>query len=471
MSRAQIRDSGRDREARRAALLGGYAPMPGVHDELMRPDGSLRPQWEGLIDAWSGFSGEELTRRLGLADRHLSDAGASYRIRADVALDDMLSGERPWPVSHMPLPIAEDEWQRIEAGVIQRATLIEAVLRDLYGPASLIADGALPAAAIAGSPDYLRPLQGAQVPGGHHMHLYACDLGRAPDGGWWVLGDRTQAPSGAGYALENRLALGRAFPDLFRGLNVQRLAAFFAGFRAGLVQSAVRADPRICLLTPGPLSETYFEQAYLARYLGFMLVEGSDLVMRDDRIHVRTIAGLKRADVIWRRVDGDFSDPLELNAASHLGVAGMVHAIRRGAVVVANGPGSGVAESRALMSFLPSLAQKVLGEPLRLPNVATWWCGQEDARDEVLAKLDSMAIARAFRPDIQGADSDQPFLPSEMEPAARTALIGDIMRRGADFVGQEVVSLSTMPVLEDGRLKPRPFASGSTPPPPRTAGA
>ncbi len=467
MARSQARDSGardqrsadpwRDPAARRAALLEGYAPLPGVHDELLTPDGEVRPQWEGLLDAWTAFTPGELARRLGLAERHLSDAGASYRIRAETSLDDMLSGERAWPVSHMPLPISEAEWRHIEAGVGQRAALLEEVLQDLYGPARLIREGALPAASVTGSPDYLRPLQGAPVPGGRHLHIYACDLGRAPDGSWWVLGDRTQAPSGAGYALENRLAMGRAFPDLFRNLNVQRLAAFFQGFRAGLVQSAVRADPRICLLTPGPLSETYFEQAYLARYLGFLLVEGSDLVMRDDRVHVRTIAGLKRADVILRRIDGDYADPLELNAASHLGVAGLIHAIRRGSVVVANGPGSGVAESRALMSFLPKLAERLLGAPLLIPNVATWWCGQTGARAEVLANLDRMAIARAFRPESQAPDADAPILPAELAPEARAALVADLAARGMDYVAQEIVHLSTMPVLERGRLTPRPF--------------
>ncbi len=452
-------ESQRSKSERRQRLLGSYAPLAGVHDEMISADGYVRPQWEGLLDEWTNFTPDELKRRVALADRHLSDSGVSYRVRAEASLDDMLAGERSWPMSHMPLPIAEDEWREIEAGVVQRAGLLEAVLRDLYGPARLIAEGALPAAAVAGSPDFLRPLMGASVPGGQHLQIYACDLGRGPDGHWWVLGDRTQAPSGAGYALENRLAMARAFPDLYRSMNVERLASFFQGFRAGIVSGAKRSDPRICLLTPGPLSETYFEQAYLARYLGFLLVEGSDLVMRDDRVHVRTIAGLKRADVIWRRVDGDYMDPLELNAASRLGVAGMLHAIRKENVVVANSPGSGVVESRALMSFLPTLSQTVLGEDLLLPNVATWWCGQPHARDEVLSRIDEMAIATAFRATSRGPGDGEPLLVSEMSAQARAELIAAITARGVDFVGQEIVKISTMPVLGvDGALEPRPFA-------------
>ena len=457
MPKARHLEQSRHAAGRKERLIGSYRPLPGVYDELMSAEGALRPQWDALLDEWSAFPPEDLTRRLALADRHLSDSGASYHIRADQGSEPH-SSERTWRVSHMPLPIAEEEWRAIEAGAVQRAELLDLVLRDLYGPARLVEEGALPAAAVAGSPDFLRPLQGAPTPGGHHLHLYACDLGRAPDGRWWVLGDRAQAPSGAGYALENRLAMGRAFPDMFRALNVRRLAAFFQGFRAGLVASAERSDPRICLLTPGSFSETYFEQAYLARYLGFLLVEGSDLVMRDDKVHVRTIAGLKRADVLWRRIDGDFADPLELNAWSQLGVAGLVHAIRQESVVVANGLGSGVVESRALMSFLPRLARLLLGQDLLLPNIATWWCGQAAERDHVLSNLDRMAIAPAFRRSSPGLRSADPMAAAELTPAERAELEARIRSRGIDYVGQEVVHLSTMPVLEKGELQPRPFA-------------
>ena len=231
------------------------------------------------------------------------------------------------------------------------------------------------------------------------MQLYAADLGRGPDGRWWVLDDRAQAPSGAGYALENRLVLSRAYPNLYNAMNVQRLASFFDELRKGLAAAAERSDPRICLLTPGPYSETYFEQAHLARYLGFLLVEGDDLVVRDGRAYVRTIAGLKRADVILRRVDADFIDPLELNSASRLGVPGLLEAIRSGGVAVLNMPGSGVLESKALLGFLPKLCRRLLGEELTMPNVATWWCGQPAERDLVESDLDNRVIApRLQRP-------------------------------------------------------------------------
>lgn len=446
--------SGRTKAERRAALLAGYRPLPGTYDEFLDADGAVRPHWEPFLQEWCTLSQSELLQRFGLADRHVHDTGVSYRVHGDIDERDPSAGERSWPLSHVPLLIPGAEWQTIAAGVAQRAQLLSTLLDDVYGPGEIVAKDLLPAAVVTGSPDYLRPLHGA--PGGGALQLYAADLGRGPDGRWWVLQDRAQAPSGAGYALENRLALTRAFPDMFRSMNIERLAAFFQGFRAGLASRSKRVEPRICLLTPGPLNESYFEQAYLARYLGFLLVEGGDLLMREGRVHVRTIGGLKRADVIWRRIDGDFADPLELNAQSALGVAGLVQAVRAGNVHVANGLGSGVVESRALMSFLPTVARQVLGEELILPNIATWWCGQPREREAVLARLDEMSIAPAFRSAGGGLDRG-PVLAGDLPLAEREALRARIAARGMDYVGQEVVRLSTMPVFQNGRLEPHPM--------------
>lgn len=437
--------------ARIAELVGNYRPLPGVPDEFIGDDGQPKAHWRRLIDTVAALPAEEMKRRFSNADRHLRDAGVSYRVYGEAG-NDTLAGERAWPLSHVPLVIAPQEWRDIAAGVVQRATLSERILSDVYGKGDLVEHGLIPAAAISGSPDYLRPVQGVS-PRGSFIRLYAADLGRGPDGRWWVLGDRTQAPSGAGYALENRLALSRSFPDLYRELDVERLAPFFQNFRAGLVAMAERSEPRICLLTPGALNETYFEQAYLARYLGFLLVEGADLIMRNGQLLVRTIAGLKRADVLWRRIDADFADPLELNSASRLGVPGLVEAVRDGRLAMANALGSGLLEARALMGFLPTLCRHLLDEELLLPSIATWWCGQPNAREEVLANLDRLAVASAFR----NGPHDNPVLPAGLAEDARAALARDIQTRGLDYVGQEVVKLSTMPVYEDGRLEPRPF--------------
>jgi uncharacterized circularly permuted ATP-grasp superfamily protein/uncharacterized alpha-E superfamily protein len=433
-------------------LVSSYRPLPGIHDAMMRPDGSIRPPWDRFLAELAALGPSTFAESLAAAERHLRDSGVFYRV-----YDDPSGGERPWPLAPMPLLIDEAEWTELKAGVIQRARLAEAVLRDVYGEGRLARDGVLPAAVIAGSPDFLRPLVGIPPPGGRHLRLYAVDLGRGPDGTWWVLSDRTQAPSGAGYALESRIALSRALPDVARSLRVERLASFFQSFRDELARLNARAEARVALLTPGPLNETYFEHAYLARYLGFLLVEGADLTVRDGAVYVRTVSGLKRVDVVWRRLDGDYADPLELRTSSRLGVPGLVQAVREGMVTTANALGSGVMEARALMGFMPALARHVLGEDLKLPNLATWWCGQPRERTFVEESLDRLAIAPAFEATLPVLKGARTVVGAQLSAAERAEVAGLLARRGMDLVGQEVVRLSTTPVWSEGRLQPRPF--------------
>lgn len=435
-----------------APLLAGYRPLPGIFDEMMDASGRVRLHWQPLLAMLARLGRRELGRRFAAADRHLHESGVFYRVYEDAS-----EAERPWPLSHLPLLINATEWQMLKAGLMQRAELLEAVLADAYGPANLVREGRLPAAVIAGNAEFLRPLVGVTPVGGAHLRLYAVDVGRSPDGHWWVLRDRTQAPSGSGYALENRIALSRAMPDVYRALKVERLAPFFQAFQAELSRLKRQDDSRICVLTPGPMNETYFEHAYLARYLGFLLVEGEDLTVREDGVFVRTVSGLRRAEVLVRRLDGDFADPLELNARSRLGVPGLVQAVRDGTVAIANALGSGVVEARALLSFLPALAPAVLGEALALPNVATWWLGQARARDEVIDRLDKMVIASAFVGELPGHGERREVLGATLEPDARARIVEQIAHRGSDFVAKEAVALSTTPVWRNGRLEPRPF--------------
>jgi uncharacterized circularly permuted ATP-grasp superfamily protein/uncharacterized alpha-E superfamily protein len=439
-----------DAARRMAELAAGYKPLPGIPDEFTGADGRPRAHWLRFLAALTELSAGDIGKRFATADRHIRDTGVSYRAYGD-------KSERAWPLSHLPLLIEAGEWREIAQGIEQRARLMELLLADIYGEGRLIAAGDLPAAAVTGSPEFLHPLHGVKPPGGKFLHIYAADIGRGPDGRWWVLGDRSQAPSGAGYALANRLVLARAFPALYRDMNVERLAPFFEAFRFGLTSMAQRSDPRICLLTPGPFNETYFEQAYLARYLGLLLVEGGDLTMRDGKVHVRTIAGLKRADVIWRRIDSDFADPLELNARSRLGVPGLVDALREGGVVIANALGSGVLEAPVMMSFMPKLCRTLLGEDLRLPNIATWWCGQSAARRSVIAGMEKLAISGAFGNPLPGFPRGQSIVGAALDADEKRQLAAAMAERGVDFVGQEVVNLSTTPVWHEGRIEPRPF--------------
>lgn len=432
-------------------LANYYCPLPRNFDEMMDRNGRVRPHWRPFLEMLSTLGPEEVNRRFAAADRHLRDSGVFYRVYEDPA-----GAVRPWPLSHVPLIIDAAEWQALKTGLVQRAELLEAILKDIYGSANLIRDGRLPAAAVAGNAEFLRPMVGVEPPGGAHLRFYGVDVGRSPDGRWWVLGDRTQAPSGAGYALENRLALSRAMPDIYRALRVERVAPFFQAMQAELSSLNQQDDSRVCVLTPGPLNETYFEHAYLARYLGFLLVEGEDLTVRHDGVFIRTVSGLKRAEVLLRRLDADFADPLELSARSRLGVPGLVQAIRDGTVVVTNSLGSGVVEARSMLSFLPALAPAVLGQELALPNVATWWLGDPKVRADVMERLDELVIAPAFGGDLP-TPGDRPVLGKDLDARARAELVEAIGRRGIDFVAQEAVTLSTTPVWDNGKLAPRPF--------------
>ena len=431
-------------------LTGGYRPLAGAFDEMMGADGRLRPHWLPFLGQFADLGDEETGRRFAAADRHLKDSGVFYRVYEDPA-----GTERAWPFSHLPLVIDAADWRRLEKGLIQRARLIESVLADIYGPASLVRDGRLPASLIAGSPEFLRPMVGSRPRGGTWLRQYAVDIARGPDGRWWVLSDRTQAPSGYGYALENRLAMQHGLPDIHRALGVRRLAPFFQAMQTDLAALNTHEDSRVCVLTPGPLNETYFEHAYLARYLGFLLVEGGDLTVRDGGVFLRTVSGLRRVEVLQRRLDADFSDPLELNARSRLGIPGLVRAAREGGVAVANGLGSGVVEARAWLAFLPALARAVLGEDLAIPNVATWWLGDPQVCQSMIGQFDQMVIAPAFT-DATGTIGSG-TVGASLDPQRRAQVLEAMADRGVDFVMQEPVGLSSMPVWRDGTLQPRPF--------------
>ena len=434
------------------ALIAGYKPLDGTADELLKPNGEVRAHWLPVLADLGLGRPEAINQRFSIADRHLKNSGVYYRV-----YDSADGGERAWPLSPVPLVMSGPEWKAIEAGIVQRAKLLETILSDLYGPATLVRDGALPAAVIAGNPDFLRPLAGVKPRGGSHLVVYAADLGRAPDGRWWVLGDRAQAPSGMGYALENRLAISSALPQLYRDMHVERLAPFFQSMRSTLAGKAGREGSRIGLLTPGPANETYFEHAYLARYLGLLLVEGADLTVQDGVVYVRTIEGLKRIDALVRRLDADFADPLEMTASSRIGVPALVQAVREGTIALANSLGAGLVEAPALLAFMPALAKRLLGQELLLPNVATWWCGEEAVQAEVMRHFDDLALLPAFNRRIAGLSRQGSTIVADQDAAGRERLRGITRNHALEMVAQEVVRLSTMPVWTGKRLEPRPF--------------
>ncbi len=433
----------------KAPLLSlGYPQTPGVYDEMCGAPGILRPHWDKFIHSLSALGDQELARRWQTAKQRIRENGVTYNVYGDP-----LGMDRPWNLDAIPLVIPPSEWSQLEAGLIQRARLLNLILADLYGPQRLLHGGLLPPALVFANPGFWRPCHGVRVAGDTYLHLLAVDLARGPDGDWWVISDRTQAPSGAGYSLENRIVLAETFPDLFRKFRVKRLASFFRSFRETLLRLSPRprANPRVVLLTPGPFNETYFEHSYLARYLGFTLVQGGDLTVRDSRVFLKTLEGLKPVDTILRRVDDGFCDPIELRSDSYLGVAGLLQAVRAGNVTVANALGSGLIETSAFMPFFPGLSRLMLGEELKLPTAATWWCGQPNALRYVVDNLNSLVIKPAFP-----SKGMEPVFGGKLGSDERSRLIERIKESPHEFAGQELLSLSTVPAWSERQvLTPR----------------
>ncbi|HRP75544.1 MAG TPA: circularly permuted type 2 ATP-grasp protein [Rhodocyclaceae bacterium] len=433
-----------------AGLIHSYPFPPDRFDEMLVDRGMPRPHCEAFVRRLENLSHNALEQRADFVAEAIESDGVTYNVYADPK-----GISRPWELDMLPLIISAGDWKHLSAAVAQRARLLDAVLADLYGPQKLIAEGLLPPALVYGQRGYKWPCHGTVPPGGRFLHLYAVDLARSPDGNWWVIADRTQGPSGAGYALQNRIVVSQAFPDTFRNLHIHKLAGFFRSLQEGLARMApTGGDTPLCvLLTPGPYNETYFEHAFLARYLGFPLVEGQDLTVRDDTVYLKTLRGLRRVHAILRRLDDDFCDPLELRADSALGVPGLLGAVRAGRVLMANALGSGVLESAALFGFLPRISERLLGEPLAMPSVASWWCGEGPALEHVLEHLDELVIKPAF-PSMRMETLFGHFLSAD----ERTQIVESIKAQPHAYVAQEWVRLSQAPVWTPNarqRLAPR----------------
>jgi uncharacterized circularly permuted ATP-grasp superfamily protein/uncharacterized alpha-E superfamily protein len=430
-------------------LLDRYPLTAGTYHELLDGSGAVRPHWRRLFDQLQRSTPAQLLQRQALLARQIQENGVTYNVYADPK-----GADRPWELDLLPHVIAADEWQQLSAGIAQRARLLNAVLADLYGPQRLISEGLLPAELVFGHNNFLWPCQHVAPPEATFLHLYAVDLARTPDGRWWVTADRTQAPSGAGYALENRTIVSRAFPELYRDLKVQHLAGFFRTLQETLARQAPCDDdaPLVVLLTPGRFNESYFEHLYLARQLGYPLVEGGDLTVRDATVYLKTLSGLRRVHAVMRRLDDDFCDPLELRTDSALGVPGLLEAVRQGRVLVGNALGSGVLESPGLLGFLPKINQYLFGEELILPSIATWWCGEAPVLAQALEKLPELLIKPAFP-----SQSFAPVFGRDLSEKQRQALAERMQARPYAYVAQELAQLSQAPIwqAENGQLQPR----------------
>ncbi len=443
-----------------AHALASHAlpPEPGVWDELRGAGGALRPAWQrfaaALPEPEAGSTAEELDRRVAQVAQRIRQDGVTHNVFSEAASGGSSVAARPWSLELLPLIIEAADWAVIEAGVIQRAELLEQVLADLYGPQTLLREGLLPGALLLRHPGWLRPMIGVPPAGGQRLFIVAFDIARGPDGRWWLVAQRTQGPSGLGYVLHNRLVISRQFPEPFAELRVQRLASAYRRLLDSIESRAAAvagdANPRIVLLTPGPYSETYFEHAYLARYLGLPLVEGGDLTVRDERLYLKTVEGLEPVHGVLRRLDDDWCDPLELRPDSALGVPGLLQAARAGTVVMANALGSAFLESPAVQGFLPGIAERLLGAPLSLPSLPTWWCGEAAAWADVRGQLTDKLVRSTF--PRSGRTSQVASFGTLARDGHRVAVHED----PDAWTVQGRLRFSRAPIWGDGAVTPRP---------------
>lgn len=431
------------------SLLSQYLPNRARWDEMVDEIQIPRPHWRGFLGHLASLPLETMRERERFVDEAVASDGVTYNVYADPK-----GPGRPWELDPLPLILPPSEWRAIAAAIEQRARLLNAVLADLYGPQRLLAEGLIPPALVFGQRSFLWPAHGIVPPEGTFLHLYAADIARSPDGRFWILSDRTRGPSGAGYALQNRMTILRAFPDAFREMHVEPLAPFFRQLEETLYRLAnARGEaPLAVLLTPGPYNETYFEHSFLARFLGFPLVEGQDLIVRGDAVYLKTLKGLRRVHAILRRLDDDYCDPVELRADSALGIPGLMHVVRAGNVLVANALGSGVLETGAFSGFYPAVAERLLGETLRMPSIASWWCGEAPALAYVEEHLDDLVIKPAY-PSIRM----EPVFGHTLDAAARARLIDRMQGQPHAYLAQERVRLSQTPTWsrDERRLLPR----------------
>ena len=430
------------------SFLQHYSGTSSFYDELLGSDGQLRPHWQTFFQSFGKLGLSEVLNRNQDVLRLLRENGVTYNIYGDPA-----GFNRPWKLDLIPFLINKEEWQKIESGLIQRVTILDLILKDIYGEQRLIKNRLLPVELVYNHPGFLRQCMGIRQPGRHSLIFYASDIGRSADGKIWIVNDRTQAPSGSGYALENRMAMARILPELFGGLKVRRLSGYFNALRNALTEIAPsqKDPPRIVILTPGPGNETYFEHSYLSSFLGFTLVQGNDLMVKDNFVWLKTLGGLEKVDVILRRVDDSYCDPLELREDSQLGVPGLLHAVRSGNVSIANPLGSSILENPGLMPFVQNISRYLLGEDLILPTVASWWCGQPKEMDYVLQHIPSLVVKRIYRNSQASASVDGGALSAKQIAELKQ----QIKAQPWLYVGQEKINFSSTPSLVNGKIEPR----------------
>ncbi|MGE2834397.1 circularly permuted type 2 ATP-grasp protein [Mycobacterium sp. SMC-4] len=410
------------------------------YDEFVDTAGDVRPAWAELAGCLRDRGRGGLDQLRAVVRNLVDNDGITY-IQVDGRDADEDAGPMPvpWRLDPLPIVVSAADWDRLEAGLVQRSRLLDAVLADIYGPQRSVTGGVLPPQLLYAHPGYVRAAHGVALPGRHQLFLHGCDVSRASSGEFLVNADWTQAPSGAGYALADRRVVAHAVPDLYEQIAPRPASPWAQALRLALIDAAPESaeEPVVVVLSPGIHSETAFDQAYLASLLGFPLVESADLVVRDGKLWMRSMGTLKRVDVVLRRVDADYADPLDLRADSRLGVVGLVEALRRGSVTVVNTLGSGVLESPGVQRFLPELAEALLGETPLLATRPTYWGGIDVERSHLLANLSTLLI----RPVTGG----EPIVGPELSSARREQLAAAIGAEPWQWTGQELPEFSCAP--------------------------
>ncbi|MCK0145801.1 circularly permuted type 2 ATP-grasp protein [Arenibacter sp. F26102] len=416
-------------------------------DEITSPDGSVLPHWQRLLDSYNKLGKNAMDERELEVERQLKENGVTYNIYGDPN-----GMNRPWALDAVPMVFSEEDWKVVESGLKQRTTLLNHILKDIYGHRTLIRSGHIPFELIYNHQGFLRQVDKLEIPGEQQLIQYSADLARGPNGKMWVLHDRTDAPSGAGYTFENRVAMTRVFPEMIRENQIRKINTYYQTLKKTITNLAWqnKEEPRVVFLSPGSENEAYFEHAYLSSLMGFTLVSGADLTVSDGYVWLKTIKGLKKVDVIVRRVDDVFCDPLEFKMNSQLGVVGLMESIRQNKVMVINPLGSRILENPGLMAFLPKLCKHILGEDLILPSVATWWCGQESAKQYVFDNITKLIIRKIYRDN-----TNRSVYGSALDNKQLEALKDEINTRPYLYVGQETVNFSTTPSYIDGKFESR----------------
>ncbi|MFN3744345.1 MAG: circularly permuted type 2 ATP-grasp protein [Hyphomicrobiaceae bacterium] len=436
-----------------ASLVDPYlATSAGAYDELRDPDGRARRHWRLFLDGIGALPPAERAARAARIDRRVRETGMAYDMFADPN-----AATQKWQLDLMPIVLASAEWRWLAKALTQRARLFDALLTDLYGAQKLMRDGLVPPELIFSDTAYLRPCQGLLDKAGP-IRFYAADLARGADGQWRVIDNHLETLAGLGFVLANRVAHTHVTGDLFKQVNAVRLASHCQRLQNALATHAGRDNAAIALLTPGPHHEDYFSHAYLARYLGLLLVEGSDLRTRGGRVYLKTLEGLKEIDLIVRCVDGRQIDPLELDPGGFMGPAGLLRVNREMPRLIVNAAGSALAQNRGLGPYLPALARHLLGEELLLPDAPRWWLGDAAVRRHVLDHLDGLVIRAAQEGTGRPGQAALGQSPGDISMAAREQLKGEIALHGARLVAEEKIGFSTSPAFEGDSLVARPFA-------------